>query len=353
MATDPENTGRVHVIPRTPVVRMQDICKRFGGTVANVSVHFTLTEGEVHALVGENGAGKTTLMNILYGLHWPDSGRIEVFGRTVRHHSPADAIRAGIGMVHQHFMLVPTLSAAENVALGREPTRLGFVYMRREAEQKFESIAREFGFKVAPGALVRNLSVGERQEVEIIKALSRNARIVILDEPTSVLSGIESERLFATVRSMAAAGKSVVFITHRLREVIDLADTVTVLRKGIVVATMPTAAASVPELSRLMIGAESVTLVPPLSAPRPALHVLTKEQATPPTTEPPRAAAPACPVQSQSDAASGGEGASPPTAPAGADAAGAGAGAIAALRPGVAPAAAGTELPLVIRRLVV
>ena len=213
----------------------------------------TVAWGEVHALLGENGAGKTTLMNVVYGLTEPDGGEIRFDGRPAAISGPMDAIRLGIGMVHQHFMLVPPLTVAENVILGQETSRRGVVDLARGRRQVQELAAR-YGLEVDPGARVRDLSVGMQQRVEILKALYRGARLLILDEPTSVLTPPEAERLFEVVRSLTGAGSAVIFITHKLGEVMAVADRITVMRRGRVVASTAPEKSSPADLAQLMVG---------------------------------------------------------------------------------------------------
>lgn len=238
----------------TPAVEMRSITKRFPGVLANDDVNFSAQPGEVHALLGENGAGKSTLMNILCGLYRPDSGVILVNGRPVEFHSPRDAIRAGVGMVHQHFMLVPSQTVAENVILGLQD--VGFVLQTDAIERKVEAIGAEFGLPVDPRAKVWQLSVGEQQRVEIIKLLYRGAQILILDEPTAVLTPQETEALFHTLREMTAAGKTIILISHKLGEVLSIADRITVLRNGRHVATVANEGLTKPQLASLMVGRE-------------------------------------------------------------------------------------------------
>jgi simple sugar transport system ATP-binding protein len=229
------------------------IVKRFPGVLANDSVDFDLRRGEVHALLGENGAGKSTLMNILAGLYRPDSGEVRVDGLPVAFASPRDAIAAGLGMVHQHFTLVPSQTVTENVLLGLEQPR--FLLRPGAAEAEVRRLAERFGLRVHPGARIWQLSVGEQQRVEILKLLYRGARILIMDEPTAVLAPQEADELFATLRSMTAEGRSVVFISHKLGEVLAIADRVTVMRRGRVTAAgIPAAGATKAELARLMVG---------------------------------------------------------------------------------------------------
>ncbi len=238
-------------------VEMLDITRSFARVVANDRVTFRVRRGEVHALVGENGAGKSTLMKILYGLYRPDSGEIRVHGRTVNFRSPADAIAAGIGMVHQHFMLVPPFTVTENVILGDERLRLG-IYRPREAAVRVAELIQRYGMAIDPFAVVDNLSVGEQQRVEILKILYRDASIVILDEPTAVLTPQEVETLFGTIRTLADGGKTVIIITHKLHEVMSVSHRLTVLRSGRVVATLDTASTTPEEIARLMVGRDVI-----------------------------------------------------------------------------------------------
>jgi len=237
------------------VVEMRGITKRFPGVVANDRIDFEVRAGEVHALLGENGAGKTTLMNVLYGLYQPDEGEIYIRGHRVTLRSPRDAIALGIGMVHQHFMLIPPLTVAENVVLGLPSSRGPFLDTDR-AERRISELAQRYGLKVDPHAYVWQLSVGEQQRVEIIKALYRGASILILDEPTSVLTPPEVRELFSVLRRMAEEGNAVIFITHKLHEVMAVSDRVTVLRDGRVVSTVDTADTSERQLARMMVGRE-------------------------------------------------------------------------------------------------
>jgi general nucleoside transport system ATP-binding protein len=241
----------------SPAVALRGITKRFPAVVANDGVDFEAARGEVHALLGENGAGKTTLSNILTGLYRPDEGRIELFGEAVEFHSPRDAIDAGVAMVHQHFRLVQPFSVAENVVLGDQRGVGGsFMLHPRAIEERVAELSRRFGVTVDPRARIWQLSVGEQQRVEILKALYQDARILILDEPTAVLTPHEADALFETIRAMAADGRTVIFISHKLHEVKAVADHVTVLRRGKSVATTATADATPRSLAALMVGRE-------------------------------------------------------------------------------------------------
>ncbi len=236
-------------------VSMRRITKRFPGVLANDRVDFEAAVGEVHALLGENGAGKTTLSNILTGLYRPDEGEIELYGEPVRFRSPRDALDAGVGMVHQHFRLVAPFTVAENVLLGdHRADGRSFVVHPRAVEQSVAELGERYGLAIDPKARIWQLSVGEQQRVEILKALYREARILILDEPTAVLTPQEAEVLFGTLRAMAAEGKTVLFISHKLNEVTAVADRVTVLRSGTNVATVATAESTPRSLAGLMVG---------------------------------------------------------------------------------------------------
>jgi len=234
-----------------PLVVLEGITKHFPGVVANDDVSLELRAGEVHALVGENGAGKSTLMRILYGMYPADAGRFMVRGEEVRIHSPRDAIARGIGMVHQHFVLVDPFTVAENVILGDEG---GAVLDEDGAERKVKELADTYGFQIDPHALVEDLSVGEEQRVEILKALYRGVDILILDEPTAVLTPAETGDLFENLRRLRADGKSIVFISHKLDEVLEIADRITVLRRGVVVGATTPAQTSKAQLAEMMVG---------------------------------------------------------------------------------------------------
>lgn len=233
---------------------MRGITKRFPGVVANSNVDFAARQGEIHALLGENGAGKSTLMNMLNGLYRPDEGQIFIAGKPVRFSSPRDAINHGIGMVHQHFMLVPTQSVAENLILGQRLPRFFINYDK--IEQEVAALSEKFNLAVDPHAKIWQLSVGEQQRVEILKMLYQGAKILIMDEPTAVLTPQEVSELFETLRNMAATGHTIVFISHKLDEVVSIADRVTVLQKGRVTATVEGKSTSKAELARLMVGRE-------------------------------------------------------------------------------------------------
>ena len=235
---------------------MRGISKRYPGVVANAGIDLDVRRGEIHALLGENGAGKSTLMNILYGLAVPDAGEILLDGEPVTISGPADAIRRGISMVHQHFMLVPVLSVAENILLGEE-TMAGPVFLdQREAERRIRELGQQFGFEIDPNAKVSTLSVGAQQRVEILKALYRQARILVLDEPTAVLTPQETQEIFRVLRRLADEGHSIIFITHKLYEVLAVADRITVIRRGRVVGTRVPADTNEDELAELMVGRE-------------------------------------------------------------------------------------------------
>src|SRR5205809_4458908 len=238
-------------------VELRGITKRFPGVVANDGVRFEAEPGEVHALLGENGAGKSTLSNILTGLYRPDGGEVFLYGRPMHFHAPRDALDAGVGMVHQHFRLVETFSVAENVVLGdHRGEGRSFRLKPRVTERRVADISKRYGLHVDPRARIWQLSLGEQQRVEILKALYRDAQVLILDEPTAVLTPQEAVVLFETLRGMAERGRTVIFISHKLHEVKAVADRVTVLRGGRSIATLDTADASPRSLAALMVGPE-------------------------------------------------------------------------------------------------
>lgn len=253
---------------------IEGLTKRFGSFTANDSIDLTIEPGEIHCLLGENGAGKSTLMNMLYGLLEPTEGRLLVDGEPVRFHSPSDAIAAGVGMVHQHFMLVPVFTVAENVMLGREQTRGLGVLDRARASAMVRELSERYGLAVDPDAMVEDLPVGVQQRVEILKALSNRAEVLILDEPTAVLTPQEIDELMEIMRSLKAQGTSIIFITHKLREVRAVGDRISVIRRGKVVGTAePTATEA--ELAEMMVGREVSLTVDktPAGSGEPVLEV--------------------------------------------------------------------------------
>ena len=256
-----------------PALEMRGITKRYPGVVANNGINLQIKPGEIHALLGENGAGKTTLMNVLYGLATPDEGEILLDGQLVRIAGPADAIARGINMVHQHFMLVPVLTVAENILLGEETMANPVFLDRREAHRRIVDLGRRFGFEIDPDVKVGSLSVGWQQRVEILKALYRNARILVLDEPTAVLTPQETEEIFAVLRRLASEGHSIVFISHKLYEVLEIADRITVIRRGRVVGERNPAETDEDDLAELMVGRE-VQLVVDRGTSHPAAPML-------------------------------------------------------------------------------
>jgi len=260
-----------------PAVEMLGITKYFESTRvrANDNVDFSVGKGEVHALVGENGAGKTTLMNILYGLLRHDSGTIRINGQQVEINHPDDAIRLGIGMVHQHFKLVPSFTVAENILLGTEPTNALGILRKSDEIEMVRDLSNKFGLPIDPTAKVGQLPVGMQQRVEILKSLERQAQILILDEPTAVLTPQESQELFHVVRQLAASGRSVIFITHKLLEVINVADRVSVMRKGNMIGTRKIQDTNIREMANMMVGRE-VLLRPnkkPMTPGKPVLEI--------------------------------------------------------------------------------
>ena len=258
--------------PDTPVIalEMRGMTKRFPGVLANDRISFDLRLGEIHALLGENGAGKSTLMNLLYGLYPPDSGEILLNGKAIHIHGPRDAIDLGIGMVHQHFMLVPPLTVTENIMLGMEETR-GLLLDAVRPAARIREIADRYGLEIDPDAKIKDLSVGLQQRVEIVKALYRNARVLVLDEPTAVLTPQEVDALFVTLRTLVSQGVSIIFISHKLKEVMAIANRITVLRQGKVVGSTTPAEADEAKLASMMVG-------------RPVLLTVEKGPATPAAT---------------------------------------------------------------------
>ncbi len=244
--------------PSEVAVELRGITKRFPGVVANRDVNIVVTRGHVHAIVGENGAGKSTLMKILYGMQRQDEGTITIDGQGVTFHSPGDAIDVGVGMVHQHFMLADNLTVLENVVLGSEPSRRGLIDFGA-ARQRIQEISDSYGLDVHPDELVEDLGVGDRQRVEILKVLYRGAKILILDEPTAVLVPQEVEELFDNLRELKSEGLTVLFISHKLDEVLEVADEITVIRRGTTVQTVQPADVTARELAELMVGSELPT----------------------------------------------------------------------------------------------
>jgi simple sugar transport system ATP-binding protein len=260
----------------TLALEMRGIVKRYPGVTANDGIDLDLRPGEIHALLGENGAGKSTLMNILYGLATPDEGEILIGGEPVVIHDPADAIARGISMVHQHFMLVPVLSVADNILLGEETMANPIFLDRNEARRRIRDLGQRFGFEIDPDARVGDLSVGWQQRVEILKALYREARILVLDEPTAVLTPQETKEIFAVLRRLAAEGHSIIFISHKLYEVLEIADRITVIRRGKVVGQRLPAETNEDDLAELMVGRD-VQLVVDRGESHPADTILAIE----------------------------------------------------------------------------
>jgi ABC-type uncharacterized transport system ATPase subunit len=242
------------------ILLLKGITKSFPGVLANDSIDFALRKGEIHSLLGENGAGKTTLMNILYGLYTPDAGEIFINGNKEVIHSPADALSRGIGMVHQHFMLIPTMTVCENIILGNETKKNGLINVE-ESHSRIETLSKRYSFNLNPTDLVKDLPIGTQQRVEILKALYREASILILDEPTSVLTPQESKELFNILRSLKAEGKSIIFISHKLKEVLEISDNITVLRDGKGVGSVSPSKTDEPQLARMMVGREVILKV--------------------------------------------------------------------------------------------
>ena len=263
-------------IVRAPALEMRGITKRYPGVLANDHIDLEVQPGEIHALLGENGAGKTTLMNVLYGLARPDEGTILLDGQEVAIGGPSDAIARGITMVHQHFMLVPVLSVAENILLGEETMANRIFLDRDEARKRIVELGRRFGFEIDPDAKVGTLSVGWQQRVEILKALYRQARVLVLDEPTAVLTPQETDEIFAVLRRLADAGHSIVFISHKLYEVMEIADRITVIRRGKVVGERIPSETDEDDLAELMVGRD-VQLVADRGESHPAEVMLRVE----------------------------------------------------------------------------
>lgn len=237
------------------IIELRGITKRFGAVTANKGISFSIPAQTIHAIVGENGAGKSTIMKILYGFYTADEGEIFIDGQRRDIRNPHNAIALGLGMVHQHFMLVPPMTVLENIVLGAEPGNAAKIDFK-QAEEQIAKLSRDFGFDIDPNKLVEQLSVGQQQRVEVLKALYRGARILILDEPTAVLTPQEVEEFFKILRSMREQGKTIIIITHKLNEVLALSDNVTVMRDGQVVGETPTAKTSAPDLARMMVGRE-------------------------------------------------------------------------------------------------
>ena len=241
---------------RRPILELRGITKRFPGVLANDAIDFDLEPGEVHALLGENGAGKSTLMNILYGLYTPDEGEIRLRGQPIELGSTKAAIEHGIGMVHQHFMLIPVMTVAENIVLASEPRHAGVMLDYGAASDRVRELSGRYGLAVDPGARIDRITVGQQQRVEILKALYRGAEILVLDEPTAVLTPQEAQELFEIVRALESQGKSIIFISHKLNEVLEIADRISTLRRGKLVDTVTAAGATEEGLARMMVGRE-------------------------------------------------------------------------------------------------
>ena len=258
-----------------PLLELRGITKRFPGVLANDNINFDLRHGEVHALLGENGAGKSTLMNILYGLYTPDEGEILLNGKPIDLGSTKAAIEHGIGMVHQHFMLIPVMTVAENIVLAIEPRHGGVLLDYDAARKRVRELSERYGLAVNPDARIDRISVGQQQRVEILKALYRGAEILILDEPTAVLTPQEARELFEILESLKSQGKSIIFITHKLNEVLEVADRITTLRRGKAVDTVSAEGATEEGLARMMVGREVLLRVdkPPATPGEPLLSV--------------------------------------------------------------------------------
>jgi general nucleoside transport system ATP-binding protein len=262
-------------VDAAPVLELRGITKQFPGVLANDHIDFDLRRGEVHALLGENGAGKSTLMSILYGLYTADSGQILMNGKPVTISSPKHAIELGIGMVHQHFMLIPVMTVTENIVLAQEPRHAGVLLDYDAAAKRVRELSESFGLAVNPSARIQSITVGQQQRVEILKALYRGAEILILDEPTAVLTPQEAKELFEIIEGLKAQGKSIVFISHKLNEVLEIADRISVLRRGKLVETIPREGATEAGLARSMVGREVLLRVEkrPAQAGEPLLRV--------------------------------------------------------------------------------
>jgi general nucleoside transport system ATP-binding protein len=260
---------------QTPILELRGITKRFPGVVANDHVDLDLRKGEVHALLGENGAGKSTLVNVLYGLYHPDEGEIRINSKPVSIGSPREAIERGIGMVHQHFMLIPVMTVAENIVLAAEPHKAGVFLDYDAAVKRVRDLSATFNFAIDPEARVEDITVGQQQRVEILKALYRGADILILDEPTAVLTPQEADELFGILKTLQREGMSIIFISHKLREVLEIADRITVLRRGKKIETVPREGATQQGLARLMVGREVLLRVekPAVEAGEPLLEL--------------------------------------------------------------------------------
>jgi general nucleoside transport system ATP-binding protein len=243
-------------VDAAPVLELRGITKQFPGVLANDHIDFDLRRGEVHALLGENGAGKSTLMSILYGLYTADAGEVRMNGEPVTISSPKHAIEVGIGMVHQHFMLIPVMTVTENIVLAQEPKHAGVLLDYDAAAARVRELSESFGLAVNPNARISAITVGQQQRVEILKALYRGAEILILDEPTAVLTPQEAQELFEIINELKAQGKSIVFISHKLNEVLEIADRISVLRRGKLVETIPREGATEAGLARSMVGRE-------------------------------------------------------------------------------------------------
>jgi ABC-type uncharacterized transport system ATPase subunit len=262
-------------VDAAPVLELRGITKQFPGVLANDHIDFDLRRGEVHALLGENGAGKSTLMSILYGLYTADSGQILMNGNPVTISTPKDAIGLGIGMVHQHFMLIPVMTVTENIVLAQEPKHAGVLLDYDAAAKRVRELSNSFGLAVDPYARIEKITVGQQQRVEILKALYRGAEILILDEPTAVLTPQEAQELFEIIEGLKAQGKSIVFISHKLNEVLEIADRISVLRRGKLVETIPREGATEAGLARSMVGREVLLRVEkaPAQPGQPLLEV--------------------------------------------------------------------------------